>query len=70
MNRDEFVKSEYDTWGESYVDDLLDRGYEPVELMVDMGNGPKLRWWWTLTQPPACARVAPVAVGVSSRFSG
>jgi hypothetical protein len=66
----DFIRKEVAVWGEDYVDDLLDRGYIPVELIV---NG-KLKWWWRLdtdnvsresvrnldlTQPISCARLAP-----------
>ena len=30
----DFIRKEVAVWGEDYVDDLLDRGYIPVELIV------------------------------------
>jgi hypothetical protein len=44
MTADEFIKYEISVWGEDYVDNLLDRGYTPVQLVM---YG-KLRWWWKL----------------------
>ena len=44
----EFIKSEINKWGFDYIDDLLGRGYSPVQLVV---NG-KLRWWWVLNPTP------------------
>ena len=64
MNETEFIKSEIAVWGEDYVFDLIDRGYTPVQLVI---NG-SLRWWWKLstydrsgplTQTNVCATLAP-----------
>jgi len=44
MTAEEYIKKEIATWGEDYVDSLFDRGYIPVELIVDG----ELRWWWRL----------------------
>ena len=58
MTKQEFINKEMNVWGENYVFDLIDRGYEPVELVVN----DKLRWWWryngentSLTQANICA---------------
>jgi len=38
----EHLKSFIAVWGEDYVDDLLDRGYEPI--LVTDGSTVKLSW--------------------------
>jgi len=45
------VKSFAAVWGEDYVDDLLNRGYNPT--LVSDGSAVKLAW--VLTQPASCA---------------
>jgi len=70
MTASEFIQREIAIWGEDYVDNLLDRGYLPIELTVDG----KLKWWWRLdtdnvsresvrniplTQTDFCATISP-----------
>jgi hypothetical protein len=47
MNRSEnkFIQDEMEVWGEDYILALLDKGYEPVLLMDEMG---KTKWTWRL----------------------
>lgn len=42
----QFVKDQMRIWGEEYVEDLLDRGYEPTLLQ----HGDTTKWVW-LQQP-------------------
>jgi hypothetical protein len=68
VTKEDYIRREMDIWGEDYIFDLIDRGYEAVELAI---NG-KLRWWWVLprqaasggsgenpllTQADSCARI-------------
>ena len=48
MTREQFIAKEVATWGEDYIFDLLDRGYEVVELHM----GTQLKWTWLLTHAP------------------
>jgi hypothetical protein len=53
----EFIDKEIAVWGEDYVFDLFDKGYEPIALMREMGG---IRWSWKLeplTQPRKYAMV-------------
>lgn len=66
MTKDQFIQQQVATWGEDYIFDLIDKGYEAVEYDW---NG-TIRWWWVLTQPQACATipasrpvVSPVSTG-------
>jgi len=61
MNENDFIKREINVWGEDYVFDLIDRGYKPVQLVMN----DKLRWWWIkdgenelLTQTCFCATIS------------
>lgn len=38
-----FIDSQVVTWGQDYVDDLMDRGYIPVQLSDNAGN---IIWRW------------------------
>ena len=46
MTKDQFINREVTTWGEDYIFDLLDRGYEAIELIDQTGQ---TRWSWRLT---------------------
>jgi hypothetical protein len=73
MTKQEFINSEIAKWGEDYIFDLIDNGYEPVEMVVSggsFGNG-GIRWWWRnplLTQRAACA-IIPASRSVVSPVS-
>jgi hypothetical protein len=43
MTLEEFINREINVWSEDYIFDLLDRGYEPVELISDTGQ---TKWSW------------------------
>lgn len=57
MTREDFINREVSIWGEDYIFDLIDRGYEPIELVGNDGS----KWSWKLpllTQPCSCATLA------------
>lgn len=55
ITKDEFIAKEVATWGEDYIFDLIDRGYEAVELVDEMG-GTKWSWYQRrLTITSECA---------------
>ena len=45
MTREQFISSEVATWGSDYIFDLLDQGYEPVELVA---SGGRTKWTWIM----------------------
>ena len=47
MTKQEFIDREVTTWGEDYIFDLIDRGYEAVEMVIDGTT----KWWWKLQSP-------------------
>ena len=55
MTREEFINREVRVWGEDYIFDLLDRGYEPILLTNPQTT--QTRWSWVLTNSPFCATV-------------
>lgn len=44
MTLDEFLKSEIAVWGEDYIFDLLDKGYELTELTDNLTGSVKWAW--------------------------
>jgi hypothetical protein len=57
MTREEFINREVATWGEDYIFDLIDRGYEVIQLR----NGTQVKWTWVLrglTNTPPRATVS------------
>jgi hypothetical protein len=52
LTETQFINSEIAVWGESYIFDLIDRGYEPIAL-TDENTGKQV-WRWVT---PSCARV-------------
>lgn len=44
MTKQEFIQREINIWGVDYIFSLIDRGYDPVQLVIEG----KLRWWWTI----------------------
>lgn len=44
MTADQFVKSEMKFWSVEYIEDLLEQGYEPVQV-TDNATG-LLKWSW------------------------
>jgi hypothetical protein len=44
MTKEDFIRREMNIWGEDYIFSLIDRGYDPVQLVIEG----KLRWWWVL----------------------
>jgi hypothetical protein len=55
MTREEFINREISTWGEDYIFDLFDRGYEVVSLTARNGD---TRWSWVLTTGRVSATLA------------
>lgn len=45
MTKQEFIDHEVSVWGEDYIFDLLDRGYEAVQLSFN-GDNSQIKWWW------------------------
>ena len=52
--REEFITREVRVWGEDYIFDLLDRGYEVAELRDSRGVS---KWTWLLTNERQSATV-------------
>jgi len=48
MTKQQFITKEIATWGQDYIFDLIDRGYDAVELHDTQG---RMKWSWVLTQP-------------------
>jgi hypothetical protein len=59
MTKDEFIQHEVSVWGEDYIFDLIDRGYEAVEMVVDGST----RWWWKLESSKAVDSTALTQAG-------
>jgi len=55
MTLDEFIASEIATWGQDYIFDLVDRGYEAKRLIDSHGE---VRFTWVLTQAPIYASIS------------
>lgn len=53
MSASEFIKKEISIWGEDYIYDLIDRGFEPILIT----NGVTVKWTWRLTQGNICANM-------------
>jgi len=62
MTQDEFIDREIATWGQDYIFDLIDRGYEAVRLIDGTGQ---MRWSWRLTQPQKYAMLESAASALS-----
>ena len=66
MTREQFIAKEVATWGEDYIFDLLDRGYEVIELRM----GTHVKWTWLLTNTEDSATVGSgSAVGFTPVYS-
>jgi len=63
MTKQEFIDKEIATWGQDYIFDLIDRGYEVVELVDAHGQ---MKFSWVLTQPQ---KYATIQVGSDSVFT-
>jgi hypothetical protein len=48
LTETQFINSEIAVWGEEYIFDLLERGYEPIAL-TDESTGKRV-WKWTCAQ--------------------
>jgi len=52
MTKQEFINHELDMWGEDEVFNLIDKGFEPVQLLNELGE---VKWTWRLTKAPKSA---------------
>jgi len=66
MTREEFINREIRVWGEDYIFDLLDRGYEVRHLHTPDGGS---KWSWVLTEARPRATVQSAASGGLLPFS-
>lgn len=65
MTRDQFIQREIATWGEDYIFDLIDRGYEVVQLT----NGTQVKWCWHFIGLTTSPESATVIRGSDSAFT-
>lgn len=50
MTREQFIACEIVTWGEDYIFDLLDNGYEPIQLVRSVAGQVETKWTWLVPQ--------------------
>ncbi len=43
MTKEQFVKEQINTWGFDYIEELFDKGYEPILV-----HGADTKWVWLL----------------------
>jgi len=58
MTKQEFINHELDTWGEDEVFALLDKGFEPIQLLSQIDGNVEVKWTWRLTNGANCGRLS------------